>query len=259
MNRHGFTLIELAVVLLIVALVAGGIAIGRGMIETAEARTIISERNLYVTAFKQFQDTYLAVPGDMNNAESLWGSDVSCPNTATNTIAKEATCNGDGNGIISNWTNGAPTSQQYEMFRVWQHLANARLIEGRYTGVTGSGSVTDATFGVNVPLSKTGKGGWGLFHTVSDGATDDYYMSAVASHLLTYGAKITNAGGGGAIINPTQAKNIDVKIDDGMPFTGNMRVRKSNATTCTVSATLTSDYLLTTTAATCTLFFLLGL
>lgn len=59
----------------------------------------------------------------------------------TNRIAKSATCNGDGNGQIG---GNSP-----ESFRLWQHLADAGLIEGSYSGVTGPNTAGDHDPGIN--------------------------------------------------------------------------------------------------------------
>ena len=66
---------------------------------------------------------------------------------------------------------------------------------------------------------------------------------------------ISDAG----IITPSLAKEIDTKIDDAMPFTGNIRAKKSSATTCTVSSATTSDYLTSSESQSCQLIFIMGL
>lgn len=259
--RHGFTLVEMSIVLVIIGLLAASLVVGRSMIENAETRALTTEMNIYHTAFKEFVDKYQAIPGDMNNAESYWFSDDSCPSTATNTTPKTPTCNGDGNGTIGDWTNGATTgNSEYEWFRAWQQLANAGFIEGKFTGVKGATS-TEALIGINVPASKTGKGGWMLLFMASDGTAADvnFFNSAVASHALIYGAATPGSLVDTPILTAVQMKAIDEKIDDGMVFTGNIRAKKDSATSCSVSALTTSDYLLTSTTQDCTLLFLLGM
>jgi len=261
-NRNGFTLVELSIVLVIIGLIAAGIVVGKSMFTAAESRAILTEINIYTTAFKEFTDKYQAIPGDMNNAESIWFADDSCPNTAANSAPKTPTCNGNGGGTIGDWTNGATSGgSEYEWFRAWQQLANSELIEGRYTGVMG-GASTEALPSLNVPLSKTGKGGWTLMHMSSNGAGDDFFNSRVASHVLIYGAATYGSITDSPALVAEDMKAIDTKIDDGMPFTGSVRVKK-NAIACTVSDTPTSAYKLDTTDATstapsCQFLYLLG-
>ena len=263
--QRGFTLIELSIVLVIIGLVAGGIIVGRSMLDNAEMRTITTELTIYTTAYKEFVEKYQAIPGDMNNATSYWYADDSCPATASNTTPKTPTCNGDGNGMIGDWTNTATATanSEREWFRAWQQLANSELIEGKFTGTSGSGSSTEALIGVNVPASKTTKGGWTLLYMVSDGVTDTtFYNSAVASHVLMYGAQTSGSFTDTAILTPTQMKSIDEKIDDGMPYTNKVRVKKTGSGSCTVDATAASDYRLNVTATkdtpTCQFLFLMG-
>ncbi|MDX2074751.1 MAG: prepilin-type N-terminal cleavage/methylation domain-containing protein [Alphaproteobacteria bacterium] len=259
-KRSGFTMVELSIVIGIIGLIAAGIIVGRSMFEAAETRAIATEISIYTTSFKEFVDKYQAIPGDMNNAESYWYSDDSCPNTATNSTPKIPTCNGGGNGIIGDWTNTATATagSEYEWFRAWQHLSNAELIEGQFTGVGGSSS-TEALIGLNVPASKTGKGGWTLLYMASDGSTDTaFFNSAVASHVLMYGGQTSGSFTDTPSMTPTHMKSIDEKLDDGLPFTGKLRVKKNTATSCTVSSATTSDYLLTSTAQACQLLFLMG-
>lgn len=259
--RGGFTLLELGIVVVLIALIVSAVLTGRSMIENAEMRTIATERNLYTTALKEFIDKYQALPGDMNNAESYWYSDDSCPATPTNTVPKTPTCNGDGDGMIGDWINTGPENCKHaEWFRAWQQLANAGFIDGKYTGVRGPASDTDAVVGLNVPLSKTGRGGWMLLYMASDGSTDtDFYNSVMASHVLMYGGQTTGSFPDTAILLPAYVKALDSKVDDGMPFTGKLRVKKSTATTCTVSSATTSNYLMTGTTQTCQILFLMGM
>lgn len=254
-------MLEFSIVMAIIGVLAAGVLVGRSMIENAETRVIITEMSGYNTALKEFADKYFAVPGDMNNAETVWGSDTSCPTTPTNTDVKMLTCNGDGNGVIGDWANGSvlTADSEYEWFRAWQQLANAEMIEGRFTGVPGSAGSADAVVGVNVPASRAGKGGWTLLW-MRDNTDSNYFFSTlhVASHVLFYGAQSTGSITEAPVITASNAKAIDSKMDDGMPFTGSVRTKRASAGTCAVSSATTSDYLLTSTDRTCQLMFILG-
>src|SRR5688572_2241904 len=92
--RAGFTLIELAIVLVVVGLVTGGIIMGKELIRQSELQSVISDIEHYERAINGFYAKYNYFPGDLPNAEDYWGSDTNCPNTAENNVAKRATCNG---------------------------------------------------------------------------------------------------------------------------------------------------------------------
>ena len=61
---HGFTLIELAIVLVVIGLLLGGVLKGQELIESARARNIISQLDSIKAAYYAFQDKYRAAPGD---------------------------------------------------------------------------------------------------------------------------------------------------------------------------------------------------
>jgi hypothetical protein len=46
------------------------------------------------------------------------------------------------------------SSYEQEPYRLWQHLANAGMFTGMYTGVNGSGGVLHGVPGVNIPESE---------------------------------------------------------------------------------------------------------
>ncbi len=99
----GFTLIELSVVLLIVALIAAGVLIGRSMIRQSQVMSIIVDEKKYVDSARAFRDKYNALPGDMANATNYWGPDPNgCPDSNQPVYSKPQTntCNGNGNGLI---------------------------------------------------------------------------------------------------------------------------------------------------------------
>lgn len=259
--KHGFTLFEMALVVVIIGLIMGGALVGRNIFSNAELRTIMAENDMYTRSFKEFIDRYQAIPGDMNNATSTWGTDSGCTATSYNTTPKRETCDGDGGGTIGNWKNGT-ASNQYEWFRAWQHLSNAGLIEGRFTGAQGAAGTTEANIGVNVPKAKIGRNsGWTLLYmATNDSATDtNFFFAPVASHVLMFGAPTSSSFTDGIILKPEEAKSIDEKIDDGMPFTGNVLTKKNASGTCTTTALSTADYKNSYTQNACQLLFLMGM
>jgi len=109
-NQRGFTLVEIAIVLVIIGLLLGGVLKGQEMITNAKVRNLADQGSSIKAAFYAFQDRYRALPGDYV--------------AATLNIAG-VTVNGSGNGQI---TTAA------ESGLVWQHLAAAGFITGTYNG-----------------------------------------------------------------------------------------------------------------------------
>lgn len=109
MRRHqsGFTLIEIAIVLVIIGLLLGGILKGQELITSARVRNLVNQIDGTKAAFFGFQDRYRALPGDF---------------TLATTQVPNATQNGNGDGQIT----GA------ESIALWDHLSHAGFINGTY-------------------------------------------------------------------------------------------------------------------------------
>lgn len=263
MKNKGFTLIELSIVLAIIALIIGGVILGTSLIRSSELREVIGEYDHYIKSIKEFSDKYQALPGDMSNAESIWGSDSTCPTTATNTTPKTATCNGDGNGRIgSSSTAGVlDTTYAYEWFRAWQQLANSGLIQGGFTGVKESATNGDAGIGLNVPQSKLReRAGWTLYYFLLT-ATDTSLWGDNYGHVFSFGGD-TSSVTNNPVLSPSDALTIDQKIDDGLPGRGIIRARRTAAEpNCTTGDTTQSAATYNTTYSSgtaCSLLFILG-
>lgn len=155
--RAAFSLVELSIVLVILGLLTGGILGGQSLIRAAELRAVSTEYSRYATAMSSFRDKYFAVPGDMSNATQFWGTAAACPGTNATPSTTQATCDGNSSGGVDILT---PASN--EVFRFWQHLANAGLVEGSYSGVSNNATAAtaDARLSWNVPPSKLSNGGW---------------------------------------------------------------------------------------------------
>ena len=195
----------------------------------------------------------------MANATKFWTAQNVTPATCYTTASTTAaTCDGNGDGQIWSVDVGITYS---ESFRAWQHLANASLIEGRYTGVTGSGGPVHGVPGSNVPKARVANGGftmWWWPNYVSDG---NAYDGAYGNLLFIGGAQtadVTHA----PIFKPEEAWNIDTKLDDGKPAYGAIRSFKttsSNAPNCTTSSTSSvAEYKLSDSGINCALSITLG-
>jgi prepilin-type N-terminal cleavage/methylation domain-containing protein len=251
---RGFSLVELSIVLVILGLLTGGILTGQNLIRAAELRAAVTEYQRYSAAIQTFRGKYMALPGDMTNAEAFWGSmpTGTCPYASGGTGTQ--TCSGDGDGIISaGGSAGANLSN--ERFTLWQHLANAGLIEGTYTGIAGPGGTLDSVYGENVPGSRISNAVW--FADADGGSTSVYFdIDYRNSLLLGVDSSSGNNRPNSAVMTPAEAWGIDKKIDDGQPARG--KLVAGIYATCTDAADqddLDAAYLLDSTATACNLVF----
>lgn len=254
--QRAFTLVELSIVLVILGLLVGGVLTGQSLIRASELRSAITDYNKYVTAVNAFKDKYFALPGDLTNATSFWGAAHATPATCYTTIGTGTqTCNGDGDGFVSGTSGG----DVHETFRFWQHLANAGLIEGTYTGVPGGACWINMIGGTNTPRSKVSNAIWGIREPLNASGIPDIFNGTYRNWMQLGGAQTCDNLG--SAFKPEEVWNVDVKIDDGMPALGKVLVRSGNQlSTCTTTvannpATLTATYLLSSTTVTCVILF----
>ena len=220
-SRQGFSLVELAIVLAILGLLAGGVVAGRSLIRSAGVQAVTKEYAAYQGAVDSFRARFKALPGDMTNAIDYWGADASCPLTPTNTVRKKATCNGNGDQHIA--TMIPPYDDDfYELYRAWQHLANAGMIADSYTGVAGSGSFQHSIPGQNVPGSRLKGGAWNFYPMEGAAAlhTTSYFPIPGYKEVFMYGTTWGAATATAPILSGPEAYGIDKKIDDGRPGYG---------------------------------------
>ncbi len=248
-RRSAFTLVELSIVLVVLGLLMGGIFAGQALIRASQLRTTATELDKYRTAIHAFEDKYNALPGDIRNATDFWGAHIADNNNCadSNVASVIVTCNGDGSGFIA---DGGIVSraQWYEAYRAWQHMSNAGLIAGEYTGTsyTGRGALQNLP-GINAPASRLdGTASWGLrsFVEAEGGGGSDWFPTPV-DNFLTLGNERLVGEGSGPVLTPEEAWGIDLKLDDGKPGTGVIMTFKgggANNPNCTVDGSTDTDY-----------------
>jgi prepilin-type N-terminal cleavage/methylation domain-containing protein len=183
-QQQGFTLIEIAIVLVIIGLLLGGVLKGQELITSARVRNIISNQDGVKAAYFGFLDRYRALPGDYS------GATANIPNCAT--------CqNGDNNGQIL--TNGAIL----ESISAWEHLSKAGFITGSYIYA----AVPAAT---NTPVNPYGV----LVQLIYDNVYQD---GASATGPIRHNLKTGNN------IPSDILAEVDRKVDDGLATGGQLR------------------------------------
>lgn len=207
---EGFTLVELAIVLIIIGLITGGVIGAQSLINSANRQSIIKDYENYKTIWQAFRLEYDGIPGDLKDAYDYFGTDIGCSD-ADVTLANSNRCNGNGNGQV-NYNYLFSYNESYNVFR---HLNSAELISGEYTGNVGAGLIEP---GATVPESSIGVGGYHIYYETSFVNNGNYMQwgDSGLQHMRNY------------VALPKDAYAIDKKIDDGLPLSGYVISQPSN-------------------------------
>lgn len=165
-STKGFTLIELSIVLVIIALITGGVLVGNDLLKMAQARGVMSQMERYETAIRTFQLKYNCLPGDCLNASTFGlgtsGNGDKLIGNTTNSYPGGSLggCVAGGGGAWCNTQRRGPGNQIYRPYgeaqRLWSHLSAAELLDGEYQELASS---TDPTSNLSAyfPTSDSGK------------------------------------------------------------------------------------------------------
>ncbi len=206
-NQSGFTLIEIAIVLVIIGLLLGGVLKGQELINSAKVKNLATDfRNIPVFIYG-YQDKFKSLPGD---DATLGGANTHIPGANACGAAGTATAScTPGNGLINGtWNDYSATSEAY-LF--WQHVRLAGLTSGPTTIPPAPGA-GDGFRPVNAAGGEIG---------IQSG-------TAVAGQAPVYAdaAKALPIRGTYIICSPNVlgkfAKQLDIQLDDGNTAGGSM-------------------------------------
>ena len=204
--QSGFTLVEIAIVLVIIGLLLGGILKGQEMITQAKIKNLIGDMNGVSAAMNSYQDRYRALPGDDKNAGTRW---------------QNTTTPGNGDGVVNDaylavvpttLANAAATAALPESTFFWHHLRLAGFVSG--TGADQPFNALSGKMGV-----QTGDGAAVSGTATAPGAT------LASSGITDFGGLILCS----ANLPDKVSISVDAQLDDGNGATGSVRAALQNA------------------------------
>lgn len=227
-SEQGFTLVELAIVMVIIGILIGGILKGQELIANARISGTVGQLKGLGAAMNTFQDKYGVLPGLMPDATArLPGCVTPCANATVGTTRYGANLN-------------APASVAAPGAQVFLHLNASDLI----SGIDPAGG--SLTFGKVLPVVRSGGGMW----VASAASATDSGFSALQTGqpYAVLNGSVANVGATTGAMTPTTVAQIDRKMDDGQPNAGTVQVV---GTGCTTGNTATSPYNEVNTGAAC--------
>ncbi len=203
-QQSGFTLVEIAIVLVIIGLLLGGILKGQELINSAKVKAMVNDMKLVATQVYGYQDRFKAMPGDDPRSATNLGATAVAASTPAATLA---------NGrIVGAWNS---TTQTDESYLFWQQVRFANLATG----------TTDKTATDYRPLN-----------------SENGNLGITSAAVLT--AATTPFNGSFFVcqgnINGRFARQIDTTMDDGNPATGSVRIIVGNNAATAADATTTA-------------------
>ena len=203
-QQSGFTLVEIAIVLVIIGLLLGGILKGQELINSAKAKSFAQDFRTIQTALYGFQDRYKALPGDFSGARL---TNAIAGATATTVTATEN--NGQINGV---WDSTSPADESCVF---WQHLRLAGFLAGP--------TVVNCAAGSDYLQKNADSGRIGISTTMQ-----------IAG--MTGSFNICSSG-----ITGKLAKQLDTQLDDGTTNTGSVRIALITAPTVALATVADAD------------------
>jgi len=219
--KKGFTLVELAIVLVIIGLLIGSILAAQSMIETTRVQSFVRQIDQEDIAVANFENKYHGLPGDMATFGCVSASGLVCD---------------DGN-ISAPLGGGTPRFIfSNEVANYWENLTYTELPTKTYSHTLQGGVIQPE---INVPSTPFGKAGLVVSTGTIGGLSSYFYNKLTYKFALfkgsAYEAVVYGSGpqlGPAAAITGAQALAIDTKMDDGIANTGDVQASPYGLASC---------------------------
>ncbi|HZX33081.1 MAG TPA: prepilin-type N-terminal cleavage/methylation domain-containing protein [Rhodocyclaceae bacterium] len=199
-KQGGFTLVEIAIVLVIIGLLLGGVLKGQEMIENGRVKSASNDLNGITAAYNSYIDRYRRIPGDdgpqgtLNARGGSWGNAVAAGNV---------------NGTIDAATGDAFNGTG-EVDNFFQHLRAAGFLTGD-ANATGANALPTNAWGGRV----------GILNAAG--------IQGRANNAVRLMACMGNVSG-------KAAQALDAQLDDGAPNRGSLRATQGGNNTVPAGA-----------------------
>ncbi len=267
----GFTLIELAVSIVIIGLLVGGIAGGSKLLSQAELRAMISQMDQYKADYNSFKLEYNAVAGDMADS-SVFFAGCATGGSGNNK------CDGNGDGFITfnmaNFFDGANRGD--ELVKFFRHLNlsgintdGGKTIISNYDCFGNTGNVALGYFpkgkmtGTAIVVSSVDAGNTGGSASASGTlarqttANAELFSNFPVNSTVVFAIKGDSSSVYNGAMPALLAHNLDRKMDDGDSSGGiaiganTGKVRTINDNTGSNFCVSTNTYNISTVQSTC--------
>ena len=234
LTSRGFTLVEIAVVLVIIGLLIGGVLRASELMDSSRASTIVSQKSSIQTAFYGFIDRYKMLPGDLTSAQALLIDSKTAP----------AASAADGNVLL----NDSPAffnNLTQAGFLICTPCGSTAVVT---PGVAGA-AATAATYippaaglkATNSPVNVYSQPLAFYFNTGATAGSTPVVGGSTAGSISFLGSP--SEGGKpllltGSGIYSSMLAEIDRKSDDGSPGTGTFRYTDVVASTSTSGSSI---------------------
>jgi prepilin-type N-terminal cleavage/methylation domain-containing protein len=195
-RQSGFSLVEIAIVLVVVGLFIGGVLRGQELIASARVRNVIDQVRAVQVAYYGFQDRYNALPGDLTTEQALTVNINAAP------------------GLVSPGDGWVPIDDSQQFFNNVAHGGFIVCTPCRIKQTTASNPTADFS-----PTNLYGQPIGFAYPSVvpNTNVLGAYYWSTAANE----GTKAMVTTGGS--IDSKSLAEMDRKIDDGSPSSGQFR------------------------------------
>ena len=203
-QQSGFTLIEIAIVLVVIGLLLGGVMKGQELIHSAKVKNLANDFRTTSTLVYAYQDRFRLMPGDQTQGQldAAFGTGTA----SACTPAAAGLCSTNNGRIDGPWDSTALTA---ESFTFWQHVRLANL-------ATGATNTSDANY-----LPRNAEGGQiGIESGISATGTTAPFIAGMRGSYF-----ICSNG-----ISGRHVRQLDEMLDDGNTAGGSLQAVAAGST-----------------------------